>query len=257
MNNLRLREEDLMNNPTTRVIVTLCTDTSSSMAAVEGDDIVYTGKTVYRDGKTWNVVTGGATRIDELNKGMKLLRKTLEENDVAKYSAELCLVKFADSAECVLDFASLERQEQFPELVADGMTRMGEGVNLALDKIEEAIAQCEKVGVDYFTPWLVIMTDGQPNGSSAELARAEARIRKMVEAKKLIVLPIAIGNEADQSALAKLSPDRAPVKLRGLRFKEFFEWLSKSIERTSNSMPGEIIPLDTEGIFNVNGWGEL
>lgn len=54
--------------------------------------------------------------------------------------------------------------------------------------------------------------------------------------------------------LARFSPQRTPLRLKERRFKEFFQWLSQSVSRTSMSMPGEKIKLDTEGI---RGWGEL
>lgn len=76
----------------------------------------------------------------------------------------------------------------------------------------------------------------------------------MVNSRKLTVFPIGIGSYADMGTLAKFSPNRSPLKLQGLKFKEFFEWLSKSVSKTSQSTPGENIKLDVEGI---KGWGEL
>lgn len=63
-----------------------------------------------------------------------------------------------------------------------------------------------------------------------------------------------IGQEADMSILATFSRKKQPLRLKGLSFCEFFEWLSKSVTRVSESRPGEKIKLDTEGI---KGWGEI
>jgi len=41
---------------------------------------------------------------------------------------------------------------------------------------------------------------------------------------------------------------RHAVGLRGLNFKEFFEWLSKSVSRVSRSPPGDTVKLDLEGL---------
>ena len=99
------------------------------------------------------------------------------------------------------------------------------------------------------------MTDGAPEGSNpAELDRAIQRTVDMVNSKKMTIFPIGIGDEADMDPLARFSPQRTPLRLKGMRFKEFFQWLSQSVFRTSMSMPGEKIKLDTEGI---KGWGEL
>ena len=76
-----LRIEDLVNNPTPRVPICLCLDTSGSMGAVEGD-CVFTGETVYQDGRTWNVVTGGTSRLDELQKGVEAFYAANREDEV-------------------------------------------------------------------------------------------------------------------------------------------------------------------------------
>jgi uncharacterized protein YegL len=131
---------------------------------------------------------------------------------------------------------------------------MGEAVNLALDCLDNRKKEYQNRGVDYFQPWLVLMTDGEPNGAANELERAVQRTQDLVNSKKLAVFPIGIGGDADMGVLGMFSPNRSPLKLKGLNFKAFFQWLSQSVSRTSQSMPGEKITLDLEGI---KGWGEL
>lgn len=252
-NNMLLRIEDLINNPTPRVPICLCLDTSGSMGAVEGD-CVETGETVYEDGRTWNIVTEGTSRIDELQKGVEAFYEAIREDEMAVYSAEICIVTFDNKATCLVDFANIERQENVPELHPIGNTAMGEGVNLALDLLERRKQEYKDKGVDYYQPWLVLMTDGEPNGNDGELTRAINRTVEMVNQKKLTVFPIGIGSEADMSTLNKFSPKRPALKLQGLKFQEFFAWLSKSVSKTSQSTPGETVKLDLDGI---KGWGEL
>ncbi|MGN1119515.1 MAG: hypothetical protein ACI4Q4_04100, partial [Oscillospiraceae bacterium] len=74
-----LRIEDLVNNPTPRVPICLCLDTRASMDAVEGE-CTPTGRTVFKDGKTWDVVTGGTTRISELQKGIELFYDSIRQD---------------------------------------------------------------------------------------------------------------------------------------------------------------------------------
>lgn len=252
-NNMLLRIEDLINNPTPRVPICLCLDTSGSMGAVEGD-CVETGETVYEDGRTWNIVTGGTSRINELQKGVEAFYEAIREDEMAVYSAEISIVTFDNKATCLVDFANIERQENVPELHPIGDTAMGEGVNLALDLLERRKQEYKDKGVDYYQPWLVLMTDGEPNGSAGELTRAINRTVEMVNQKKLTVFPIGIGSEANMSTLNKFSPKRPALKLQGLKFQEFFAWLSKSVSKTSQSTPGETVKLDLDGI---KGWGEL
>ena len=227
-NNMLLRTEDLVNNPTARIPVCLCLDTSGSMYG---------------------------TPIDELNEGVRLFYDAIREDETALYSAEVSIVTFGGSAaQCIVDFASLEVQPNVPTLSAEGMTPMGEAVNMGLDLLEQRKEEYKDRGVDYYQPWLVLMTDGAPNGDSAELSRAINRTVELINQKKLTVFPIGIGPEADMGVLAQFSPKRPPLKLQGLKFREFFAWLSKSVSKTSQSTPGESVKLDLDGIKD---WREL
>lgn len=228
MNSELLRLDDLVNNPTARVPVCLCLDTSASMEGAP---------------------------IRELNDGVRLFREAIREDEIALYAAEVCIVTFGHrGVECIADFAGLEYQPEVPELLADGMTPMGEAVNLGLDLLEKRKDEYKSKGVDYYQPWLVLMTDGAPNGDPQELSRAIRRTVDMANRKKLSIFPIGIGARADMNVLAQFSPKREPLKLQGLKFRQFFEWLSQSVSRTSQSIPGESVPLDVDGI---KGWAEL
>lgn len=101
---------------------------------------------------------------------------------------------------------------------------MGEAVNPGLDLLEKRKNAYKSKGVDYYQPWLVLMTDGAPNGDYNELHRAISRTAEMVNQKKLSVFPIGIGRDADIEMLASFSPKRSLLKLKDLKFREFFEW---------------------------------
>lgn len=229
--NILVRMQDLVENPTARVPVCLCLDTSGSMSGLP---------------------------IDELNKGIQLFYDAIKEDEIASCSAEISIVTFDSRAQCIEDFANIDRQQNVKPLVAGGLTYMGEGVNLALDLLERRKQEYKSKGVDYYQPWLVLMTDGAPNGSQEEFDRAVQRTTNLVKNKKLTVFPIGIGSGADMKVLKQFSPNRAPLRLRGLRFKEFFKWLSASVSATSQSIISERVQLDTESIFkNDGGWGEI
>ncbi len=242
MNENLLRLEDLVNNPTARVPVCLCLDTSGSMGSAGG----------FFSGPFGS--NSSSAPIDELNEGVKLFYDAIRDDETAMYSAEIAIITFGGSEQLVEDFANIERQPNVPTFTANGGTPMGEAINLALDCLEKRKQEYKDKGVDYFQPWLVLMTDGAPNGSSSELDRAINRTVDMVNTKKLTIFPIGIGNDADMNVLAKFSPKRSPLKLKGMNFKEFFQWLSQSVSRTSQSMPGESVSLDMDGI---KGWAEL
>ena len=228
-NKSTLSDQDLVRNPTSRVPIILCLDTSGSM---EGDP------------------------IRELGEGVTLFYESIFEDEIARYSAEIGIVTFGyDGVQRVADFASLEIIREKPslhrEFQAGGRTPMGEAVCEALDMLENRKRMYQNAGVDYFQPWLVLMTDGIPTD---DIHMAVERIGGMVQARKLAVFSIGIGGEADMDTLHKFSPNRPPLRLRGLEFKKFFEWLSASVQRVSASTPGQTVDLDKDAI---NAWGTV
>lgn len=237
---LILRRQDLITNPTPRVPICLVLDCSPSMS---GD--VFRGAAIQQT---------SPRPIDELNDGIKVLFNAIKEDEVAKYSAEISIVAFSEVVEKIIDFDSISRITPPPvELDLErGGTSIGNGVDLALTLLEQRKKEYQDAGVDYYQPWLVLMTDGQPTDDT-HISVSEKVVR-LVDNKKLTVFPIGIGDGADMNVLSMFSPKRPPLKLKGLRFKEFFEWLSKSVSATSQSTPGENIPLDLDGI---QGWGQL
>ncbi|UVK97914.1 VWA domain-containing protein [Pseudomonas sp. B21-048] len=218
-----LRQEDLAENPTTRVPVCLVLDVSGSM---EGEPIA------------------------ELHSGVQMFFEAIRDDEVAQYAAEICIVTFGGTAQKVLDFSSISRQD-VPPLVASGMTPMGHAVGIALDLLEARKEDYQRAGVDYFQPWMVLMTDGEPTD---DIGEAAARATSMINNRKLTVFPIAIGEAANVQSLARFSPSRPPLRLKGLRFNEFFDWLSRSVSRASQSTPGDAVALDIKGI---EAWGQV
>ena len=250
-----LRKQDLVNNPMTRLPVCLCLDVSDSMNRVVRGETKNTDRKVFSDGQEWTVVTGGITAIDDMVEGVRLFFDNLRKDEIARYSAEICVVTFGgNSAKLIFDFANLDRQPPLPNFEADGETPMGEAVNIALDCLETRKQEYKDAGDDYFQPWLVLMTDGSPNGSAAELERAIARTNDLINQRKLTIFPIGIGDDADMNVLRRFSPMRTPLRLKNMNFKGFFEWLGKSVQKTSASMPGEKTELDKS---TIDEWATL
>ncbi len=223
MNDLIIREQDLVDNPTARVPICLVLDTSYSMS---GDP------------------------IKELNEGVRMFFDALKEDEIAQYSAEISIITFGGRVRKLLDFDCINNQT-VPHLSVEGNTPMGQGVELALNMLEQRKKEYSNAGVDYYQPWMVLMTDGAPTDSIDAAARKTC---ELVNSKKLTIFPIGIGDGADMNTLTRFSPKRPALRLQGLNFREFFEWLSQSVSRVSQSTPGEKVELDIEGL---KGWAEL
>lgn len=201
--------DDLINNPTTRVPVILCLDVSGSMLGPS---------------------------INELNEGVQQFYTAVRSDDMALYSAEIAVVTFGASVECIDNFSTLDTKEKLPELKAGGRTPMGEAVNLAMDMLEERKQMYKAGGVDYYQPWLILMTDGEPNGDPNMLKTAMKRTTDKVNEGTLTIIPIGVGPDASLDCLAGFSPEIKPLQLNGLKFKQFFAWLGKSVSVRSNNM---------------------
>lgn len=222
---LTIREKDLVNNPMARLPVALLVDSSGSMLT--------------------------DNRIGELNAGIKLFFNSIYEDEVTKYSVEIAVISFGRVVTKILDFANIERQiiefrNKMPikvNNVTDG-TPMGEAVELAINLLNNRKLEYKAAGVEYYQPWLVLMTDGQPTDSIANACRLTS---SMVDSGKLSFFPIAIGAGANIVELSKFSIKRIPLKLKGLNFKEFFEWLKESAKSTSQSTPGQSVNLPPPG----------
>ena len=49
---------------------------------------------------------------------------------------------------------------------------------------------------------------------------------------------------------------RAPIKLRGLKFRELFMWLSNSLSGVSRSQPGDALALPAPDT-TPSGWAQI
>jgi uncharacterized protein YegL len=218
-----LRQQDLVSNPTTRLPVCLCLDVSYSMS---GDP------------------------IQELEYGIEYFFEAIKSDEIARYSVELSIVVFGSEVTTILDFANIDRQ-RIPLLTADGFTPMGEGVNLALDVLEKRKEEYSSKGVDYYQPWMVLMTDGYPTDDTSS---AISRVIQLCHNRKLTLFPIAIGHNADIGILKQFSTlkNNAVLKVTSAEyFKSFFEWLSQSIAIVSQSVPGEKMSTPNPTQYNI------
>ena len=250
---MEVQKHDLNSDGTPRVPICLCLDVSGSMGEVIAGTYEETGKTVQRDGNTYSVVRGGISKLDELQRGIERFYESIRGDDLASVAAEICVVTFDDDAQCLAEFSRIKFQAKAPQLQCGGGTAMGEGVNLALDKLETRKQAYKDSGCDYYQPWLVLMSDGRPNGKPAELIRAMKRTSELAGNKKLTVIPVGIGDDADLETLSKFSPRHDAVILDQAKFRTMFEWLGKSIEKVSQSNPGEIVSVDYN---SINQWGK-
>ena len=203
-NQLSLRKNsDLLDNPSTRCACMLVLDTSGSM-----------------DGSP----------ITELNAGLQAFIEAVREDEIASYSVDLGVITAGDTVKEVLPFTSASTINSQEHLQASGLTPLGQAVELALDRLEERKRQYKANGVAYYQPWLVIISDGAPTDA---WQGAAIQARQLSEKRRLVVMSVGVQG-ADLGILGQFS-SRPAKQLSGLKFREFFEWLSASMSRVSSS----------------------
>ena len=183
--------------------------------------------------------------IDALNDGLQTFKNDLTKDLLASKRIEVAVVTFDDEVRVIQDFAIGEQFEP-PTLTAQGLTFMGAGIKKALDMVQARKKQYKDNGVDYYRPWIFMITDGEPQGELESVVREAGLSIKDEEAGRHVVF-YAVGVEgANMELLGELAV-RAPVKLRGLNFTEMFTWLSKSMKEISHSRMDEQIALPPPG----------
>ena len=235
-----------------KCLCVLVLDVSGSMREiVDGSNMTYTGEKVYMDGKEYNLVTGGITKLDLLNKGLKDFYNEIISDETTSQRLELSIITFNDYVRVVQEPA-LPENVVIPELQGEGETAMADAINEAIDKVEARKKWYKATGQPYYRPWIILMTDGVPNKGQDMEALAK-RIKRDTEAKKYAFLPVGVEG-ADYDLLKKISGfGMKAAMLKGMRFAQFFRWLSASMGTVTKAEEGQTIDLSA-GTKGDDGW---
>jgi uncharacterized protein YegL len=180
----------------------------------------------------------GGEPISELNAGLQALKEDLEKDELSSRRVEIAIVTFGDQGvQQVQDFVTARDWEP-PVLEASGLTPMGAALMLGLALVNERKTEYRVNGIQYYRPWIFMLTDGNPTDS----VEAAGTILKMEEQNNGVAFFSVLVQDADPEPIAGLS-SQPPIPLRGLAFRELFQWLSASQKRVSGSMVGAQIAL--------------
>lgn len=171
--------------------------------------------------------------IGQLNRGFELFCEEIKSDELAKKRAEITVITFGGTARVEIPFTE-GRDLQPRGLTASGGTPMGAALGIALDHLEQQKQAYRTAGLEYYRPWMFVLTDGAPTDGRA-FTDAASRVREAEASRKVSVFAVGVGPSADLERLKELSAQRVPVRLDGLSFREFFSWLSASLGAASAS----------------------
>lgn len=203
-------------NPEPRVAVALLLDVSSSM---DGDPIA------------------------ALNAALRDFADEVKGDHLASKRVDLAVIPFSTQVgEGVFEPG---HAFQPPELVADGYTAMGAAIVYAIDLVKLRVETYRREGLQFYKPWVLLITDGHPTDSIEEAAQ-----RVHVGTRDFTFFAVGVTG-ADMGKLRQISV-RQPLELDGLKFAEFFVWLSASLCAVSASMAGTEVLLPP-----VSDWAQV
>ena len=189
--------------------------------------------------------------IRELNAAIQQFVQDLKQDEVASASVELEIIRFDSSADIVTPYTAIQDLNHVPTLTANGYTSMGAGLNLATQELNARRRLYKSTGCSAYKPWVVLMTDGGPNDNWQQAA---SEMRRLGENQKIWYLGIEVGDCVDHNTMCQIMPlNSPPVKLDGLRFRDFFKWLSDSLKSVSSSAVSE----ENNVQFGAFDWADL
>jgi len=171
--------------------------------------------------------------IVALNAGVRTFRDHLVRDPLASRRVEVAVVSFDGEVKVVQDFVTADQFDP-PVLTAQGMTLMATGISKALDMIQERKRTYRANGIAYYRPWILMITDGEPQGETEPMVDATIRRLHAGEENKHVAFFAVAVQGANVPRLQQISV-RPPVRLNGLNFNEMFVWLSTSMQKVAQS----------------------
>lgn len=188
----------------------------------------------------------GGDRIAALNEGLQAFQGDIGRDALARRRVEVAIITFGSGGvQTLQDFVTVDNFKA-PFLTAGANTPMGEAINRGLDLLQKRKQQYKDNTIDYYRPWVFLITDGEPTD---EWQSAAQRVHEEESKKGLAFFAVGVAGANMQTLTQITVPQRPPRVLQGLKFVDLFLWLSQSQQRVSNSKVG-----DQTALPPADGW---
>ncbi|MBR6880991.1 MAG: VWA domain-containing protein [Clostridiales bacterium] len=186
--------------------------------------------------------------IKQLNMGLQNFIASIKANDDTKSATDVAIVTFGSKVDIVMPFGKI--RDGLPEISASTtLTPIGEGILTSLELLNARKEGYKEMGIKYYQPWLVVITDGAPQGPNA-MANMELAIKACNELEsddKLVIFNIGVGNSVDFDILRRLSKKREePISVSSGDFGKLFEFLGSSSSSVVSS------GMSDDALYNIS-----
>ena len=156
--------------------------------------------------------------VKDLEEGLKQFLRECRDDQNAKYSCEVLILTFSETITVIQHFDTVDNitKNGIPSynLVANGYTATGEAVRLGLELLDERWKELKNGGTSRYMPWLVVMSDGLPEGKTTQITaermavldEVSQELARRVKLKQLTTFSIGIGKYNNKEVMDKLSP---------------------------------------------------
>ncbi len=217
-------------NSSRRLPIVFCLDVSPSM--------------------NWEVF-GSDTAMELMNEAVKRFISDLNEDAKIRTCAEIAFVTYSSGIELDTEFYPVKNLEvpRF-KAVKEGGTQTSMAVLRSIEKIEEHRRDLENMDIAYYAPFLVLITDGNPDENDdptleqRALKLVKSHCSSSVGASEIIIpFVIGVGDFINPETLKKYSAGFVdgyfPIKgssgtIARIKFNKVFQMIGNSTKKTVN-----------------------
>lgn len=199
--------------------------------------------------------------LERIETSMVNMHTNMSDRDGVREGTEVSVVTFDNLSKVLHDYMTYD---QFNGIELNNNQHgsdfgdVASGIINSIELLQSRKKLYNDHGVEYYKPWLVIITDGKPIPKicKKKTTLAKKRLLALEKSKKIIVVTIYINDDSVECNLeditkkmkdkmVKFSKVFEPQVVRQNKIEEFFKWFSKSIELTALS---DEIKLDFTGL---------